>query len=77
MEEFFSSSTRLELLRFKHWEEWLAEVARESIGSRPASSTPVFHDGTNAPCSAARVLTRSEHPALRMAREFASSPRKP
>jgi hypothetical protein len=64
MEEFFSPSTRLELLRFKHWEEWSAEVARESIGPRPASPTPVpFHDDTNAPCAEARGLTRSERAA--------------
>jgi hypothetical protein len=27
MEKFLSPSTRLELLRYMNWEEWLAEVA--------------------------------------------------
>jgi hypothetical protein len=47
MEEFFSPSTRLELLRFRHWEEWFAEVAGESIGARPAipdSVLPRWHE---------------------------------
>jgi hypothetical protein len=40
MEEFFSPSTRLELLRFKNLEEWFSEVAEEAYGSEtgPASA---------------------------------------
>jgi hypothetical protein len=44
MEGFLSPSTRLELLRFRNWEEWFAEVAEGVCGAETgATSVRITH----------------------------------
>jgi hypothetical protein len=50
MENFLSPSTRLELLRFMNWEEWLAEV---TDGMYDAETSAISVRSTTNPASAA------------------------
>jgi len=64
MEKFLSPSTRLELQRFRNWEEWFAEVAegtddREvgATGVRSANSPDLVFGIAAGPISSRRAAT--------------------